>query len=87
MQPDSVPIVRVNFDTRKADSVAWVKVPKNESSMTRGDDGSMRFTTKINPLPQGDDWALLSDGTVAVVRVLDYHVDYYTPDGKHTASE
>jgi hypothetical protein len=29
--------------------------------------------------------ALLSDGTVAVVRVLDYH-GHYTPDGKHTAS-
>ncbi len=85
-QPDSVPIVRVNFDTRKADSVAWVKVPKNETSTTRGEDGSMRITSKINPLPQGDDWALLNDGTIAVVRVLDYHIDYYSPDGKHEAS-
>jgi len=85
-QPDSVPVVRANFDTRKADSVAWIKVPRNETAMTRGEDGSMRFTAKINPLPQGDDWALLSDGTVAVVRVLDYHVDYYTVDGRHIAS-
>lgn len=85
-QPDSVPVVRVNFDTRKADSVAWVKVPKNETSMARGEDGSMRITAKINPLPQGDDWALLSDGTIAVIRVLDYHVDYYSVDGKHVAS-
>ena len=85
-QPDSVPIVRVNFDTRKADTVTYVKVPKNETAMTRGEDGSMRFTTKINPLPQADDWALLSDGTIAVVRVLDFHVDYYTVDGKHEAS-
>ena len=54
------------------------RCPKNETSMTRGEDGSMRITAKINPLPQGDDWALLNDGTVAVVRVLDYHVDYYT---------
>ncbi len=87
VQPDSVPIVRANFDTRKTDSVAWLKVPRNETSMTRGDDGSMRITAKINPLPQGDDWALLSDGTVAVVRVLDYHVDFYTADGTHEASE
>ena len=42
---------------------------------------------KINPLPQGDDWALLSDGTIAVVRVLDYHVDFYAVDGSHEASE
>ncbi len=84
--PDSIPIVRANFDTRKVDSVAWVKVPKNESSMSRGEDGSMRFTTKVNPLPQGDDWALLSDGTIAVVRVLDFHIDYYTVDGKKESS-
>lgn len=86
-QPDSVPVVRANFDTRKADSVAWLKVPKSETAMTRGEDGSMRMTVKINPLPQGDDWALLSDGTVAVVRVLDYHVDYFTTDGKVVSSE
>lgn len=86
-QPDSVPIVRVDFDTRKADTVAFVKVPKNETQMTRGEDGSTRLTMKINPLPQGDDWALLADGTVAVMRVLDYHVDYYRPDGSHAASE
>ena len=86
-QPDSVPIVRVDFDTRKADTVTFVKVPKNETQMTRGEDGSTRITMKINPLPQADDWALLSDGTVAVMRVLDYHVDYYRPDGSHVASD
>ena len=86
-QPDSVPIVRVNFDTRKADTVTFVKVPKNETQMTRGEDGQTRITVKVNPLPQADDWALLSDGTVAVIRVLDYHVDYYTPEGKHIVGE
>ena len=86
-QPDSVPIVRVDFDTRKADTVTFVKVPKSESQMTRGEDGSTRLTIKINPLPQADDWALLADGTVAVMRVLDYHVDYYRPDGSHVASD
>lgn len=86
-QPDSLPIVRVDFDTRKADTITFVRVPKNETQMTRAEDGQMRFTMKINPLPQADDWALLADGTVAVMRVLDYHVDYYSPDGKHIASE
>lgn len=86
-QPDSVPIVRVDFDTRKADTVAFVKVPKNETQMTRGEDGSTKISIKINPLPQADDWALLSDGTVAVMRVLDFHVDYYRPDGSHLSSD
>ncbi len=86
-QPDSVPVIRVDFDTRKSDTVTFLRVPKNEVSMTRGDDGSMRLSVKINPLPQSDDWALLNDGTVAVIRVLDYHVDYYSPDGRHVASQ
>jgi len=86
-QPDSVPIVRVDFDTRKADTVAYVKVPKNETQMTRGEDGSTKISIKINPLPQADDWALLNDGTVAVMRVLDFHVDYYRPDGSHLSSD
>ena len=29
----------------------------------------------INPLPEVDDWAMLPDGTIAIVR-KDYHVDY-----------
>jgi hypothetical protein len=85
-QPDSVPIVRVDFDKRSADTITFVKVPKNETQMTRGEDGSTRLTIKINPMPQADDWALLADGTVAVMRVLDYHVDYYHPDGKVSSS-
>ena len=86
-QPDSVPIVRVDFDTRKADTVAYVKVPKNETQMTRGEDGSTKISIKINPLPQADDWALLNDGTVAIMRVLDFHVDYYRPDGSQLSSD
>ncbi len=86
VQPDSLPIVRADFDTRKTDTVAWVKVPRTDFSMVTLPDGDIRMTALINPLPQGDDWALLSDGTVAVVRVLDYHIDYYAPDGTHTAS-
>jgi hypothetical protein len=55
--------------------------------MTRGEDGSTKISIKINPLPQADDWALLNDGTVAIMRVLDFHVDYYRPDGSHVSSD
>ena len=86
MQPDSVPILRSNFDTRKTDTVTFVRVPKTEFATQPTPEGGTRVITKLNPLPQADDWATLSDGTVAVVRVLDYHIDWYTPDGKHTSS-
>jgi hypothetical protein len=85
-QPDSVPVVRADFERRAADTIAWVKVPRTEMTMSTAEDGTTRTIAHINPLPQGDDWALMSDGTVAVVRVLDYHIDYYAPDGTRTAS-
>jgi hypothetical protein len=85
-QPDSVPVVRADFDRRAADTVAWVKVPRTEMTMSTAEDGTSRTVAHINPLPQGDDWALMSDGTIAVVRVLDYHIDFYAPDGTRTAS-
>ena len=86
LQPDSVPLIRADFDTRKSDTLAWVKVPKSEVSMQQGGDGGMQMIAKINPLPQGDDWALLSDGTVAVDREIDYHVDFYAADGTKSSS-
>ena len=46
----------------------------------------MRVTTTVNPLPQGDDWALLPDGTIALVRGRDYHVDWLGADGSVTSS-
>ena len=40
----------------------------------------------MNPIPTVDDWALLSDGTVAFVRGADYHIDWVAPDGAKSSS-
>jgi hypothetical protein len=80
--PDSTPILRANFDTRKVDTVAFMRVTNTQVEMKTGEDGSMQVTAKMNPLPQNDDWALMKDGSVAVVRVLDYRIDWYTPAGE-----
>jgi hypothetical protein len=79
--PDSVPILRANFDTRKTDTVAFMRVTNPQMEMKATEDGGTQMSVKMNPLPQNDDWALMSDGTVAVVRVLDYRIDYIGPDG------
>ncbi len=79
--PDSVPILRANFDTRKTDTVAFMRVTNPQVEMKATEDGGTQMSVKMNPLPQNDDWALLADGTVAVVRVLDYRIDYIGPDG------
>jgi len=85
--PDSAAIVRVELATRKLDTVAFVKVPKVRMSMTTDTTGRTMMTSTIHPLPQVDDWAVLADGSVAVVRGLDYHVDWFKGDGSKASTE
>ncbi|MCC7000675.1 MAG: hypothetical protein IT357_00865 [Gemmatimonadaceae bacterium] len=84
--PDSAPILAVNLSSRKVDTVAAVKIPKIDIKVSQGVDGQMSIQTRMNPLPMLDDWALLSDGTIAVVRGHDFHVDWIAPDGNVTSS-
>jgi hypothetical protein len=84
--PDSAALVRFDLATRKADTATFFKTPKFNLSITQSPDGGVRVTNTTNPLPQGDDWALLPDGTIALVRTKDFHVDWLNPDGTTTAS-
>lgn len=84
--PDSAALVRFDLTTRKLDTVTFFKTPKINVTISRGPEGGVRVMSTINPLPQGDDWALLPDGTIALVRGRDFHVDWLNPDGTVTAS-
>ncbi|HEX9128126.1 MAG TPA: hypothetical protein VF850_03100 [Gemmatimonadaceae bacterium] len=84
--PDSAALVRFDLATRKVDTVTFFKTPKFNLNVTQSPDGGVRVTSTTNPLPQGDDWALLADGTIALVRTKDYHVDFLNPDGTTTSS-
>jgi hypothetical protein len=79
--PDSAALVRFDLATRKLDTVTWFKTPKVEMNILRAPDGGIRMTSSFNPLPQGDDWAILPDGTIALVRGRDFHVDWVGPQG------
>jgi hypothetical protein len=84
--PDSAAVVRIDLATRQLDTVAFIKTPKIKMEMTRDDNGGFRMTTQANPLPVIDDWAVLSDGSVAFVRGKDYHVDFVNADGTKTSA-
>ena len=84
--PDSAALVRFDLATRKVDTVTFFKTPKFNLNITQSPDGGIRVTSTTNPLPQGDDWALLPDGTIALVRAKDYHVDWLNADGTITSS-
>src|SRR5512143_2279131 len=83
--PDSAALVRVDLATRKLDTAAFFKIPKRKMSVTQTEHG-MSITNEINPLPLVDDWAVLADGSIAIVRGQDYHVDFVNPDGSLTVS-
>jgi len=84
--PESAAIVRFDLASRKVDTVTFFRTPKIVMNVSRSPDGNMRVMSQFNPLPQGDDWALLPDGTIALVRTRDYHVDFLSPDGKLTSA-
>jgi hypothetical protein len=85
--PDSAPIVRVDLATRKLDTLTFVRTPKIKFEMTQVE-GRTSFSSQVNPLPVVDDWAVLSNGSLAVVRGQDYHVDIFGADGaKVTAAK
>ena len=80
-QPDSAPILRADFDTRQVDTITTIKVPQPESmTQTRDGAGNQTMMITINPMGTGDEWAMLSDGTIAIVRVHDYHIDWIDID-------
>jgi hypothetical protein len=85
--PDTTPVIAVSFDTRRADTLAWMKIPPSPPSVSgRDPDGRMRFTSIVPPFELTDEWAAFSDGTVAIIRWRDYHVDWVRPDGKRESS-
>lgn len=83
-QPDSTYIIRANFDLRTTDTIARLKqVGGMRSVRTRSPEGqAANMRVIISPIETLDDWATLADGSVAVVRGGDYHVDFLRRDGK-----
>ena len=84
--PDSAPIFRVDLATRKVDTVAYIKTQKIKMNTSQDENGRIMMTSEINPLPVVDEWALASDGAVALVRGRDYHIDWVNPDGSKASS-
>lgn len=78
--PDSVDIDRVDLATRRVDTAAFFKISKTNMIITQTEHG-VSVGAEINPVQTIDDWAVLSDGSIAIVRGLDYHVDLLRPDG------
>ena len=85
--PDSAALVRFDLATRKLDTAGFFKTPKITFTTTTDANGNVRRQALINPLPVVDEWAVMSDGTIAFVRGRDYHVDFIGADGTRTVAD
>jgi hypothetical protein len=85
--PDSAPIVRADFDRRTVDTLLRVRIRVPQALfMTLKPGEQLTSRVVIYPLSSIDDWDVLPDGAVAIVRGNDYHVDWLNPDGSVTPS-
>lgn len=85
-QPDSAFVVAIDLDTRQVDTLGSIRIPKSEYIVRVTPTGGYDVNSAINPMPMTDEWAVLSDGSVAFVRGIDYRIEYLNPDGSRTSS-
>jgi hypothetical protein len=85
-QPDSMFVVAIDFDSRKLDTIGAIRIPKSGFTVKVRPTGGFNYIDQTNPLPSQDEFAVLSDGSVAFVRSIDYRIDYLNPDGSWSSS-
>lgn len=84
---DSNPVLRADLDARRVDTIARVAKVKGEySRIDRTEANKIIRTFLINPLPVADQWTVISDGSLALVRGFDYHIDWIRADGSRSSS-
>lgn len=84
--PDSMTLVRIDLESRKIDTVGNVKIYRPKMTMSGTPETGMRISSPTNPLFYLDDWAVLADGRVAIVRGQEYKVEYINAAGQVESS-
>jgi hypothetical protein len=85
-EKDSAPIVRLDRITGNTDTIALLKIPKVVVTITEESDGQFKTTVKRHPLPAVDDWVVLPNGSLALIRGGDFHIDWIDQNGKRSSS-
>lgn len=79
--PESRALLRLDLATKRLDTAGIVRAPRVRQALTRFERGG-RGQPAQDPLAGGgDDWVMLADGAIAIVRSRDYHVDWLRPAG------
>jgi len=86
-KPDSAFLVAVDLSARRTDTIAAIKIAYTPQRFVFDNDGyNTAIEQTYRPLPVVDAWAVLSDGTVAIVRGRDFHVDFLAAGGRWTSA-
>jgi hypothetical protein len=83
---DSQMVLRLDLDLRRTDTIGGVNRPLMKVVTEKSSDGKTSTIYALDPLQSDDDWALMSDGTIAFVRGHDYHIDWVHLDGSVTST-
>jgi hypothetical protein len=83
---DSAPLLRLDASAKKLDTLTWLRIPMPSVKMS-GDveKGGGAVRLGMNAYPIVDEWAIMPDGRVVVVRGREYRIDWYGPTGARSA--
>ncbi len=79
---DSAPVQRFNRAKRSYETVAYIKLPKNNAQVSGGAGRTEVRIGGSNPFAARDEWAVAPDGRVAIVHASDYRVEWISPNGQ-----
>ena len=77
---DSLLLLRMDFDTRRVDTIARVARPVMKLTTQKSSGGAVYTVIARDPLRPVDDWSVAANGSVAIVRGHDYRVDWVDGD-------
>ncbi|MEP6833014.1 MAG: hypothetical protein ABJB74_06450 [Gemmatimonas sp.] len=83
---DSIPIVRAGFESRVVDTVASLVLTTDRRLDSRTVNGKSETIVFHNPLLVYDEWAVTSDGNVAIVRGSTYQLEIFDQNNKQLVS-
>jgi hypothetical protein len=83
---DTSAVIRYDRAALRLDTIAHIRLAKGTGAVRAQPDGSTQITMGgANPLEPRDEWAVLPDGKVVIVRGADYHLEFVTPGGSRTS--
>lgn len=83
---DSAPLIRWDRLKGRFDTLAHLHLAPLAKAGSGGAPGHQVIMSRPQPFGAEDDWAVMPDGRVAVIRAADYHVDWIGRDGRKVAS-